>query len=403
MSSLKKGVMLVFFVLSLFALSTAVSASLPSNYYFYNIGTTPSEGYAYYDSSSRTFTIQSTGAGVNHFSDLGIHYANVSISGNASIVARLTGISGNCIAGVMLRGGIWEDDSFSRLAVSNGMLSYKRRAHVGVGLNGWNIVSCNTPIWLKITKEGFDVNTYYSYDGSNWTFAASATMTGFTDTVRLGMVVNSTDGNLATATFDNVNIQSTPHLPSEYFSRTIGTVNSFGSSQYNFNTGAFTLKSSGLGFGNGSDDIGFHCALRSISGNFSITARITNLDSQANATGGIILRGSHQYTNAPYLFIGMSRSVGNLIGSARLGYGGLYSGTYIVDPPTPMPVWLRIDRVGSLIRTYFSFDKVNWSIFWSQTLSGLSNVVYVGPAAYSGDSYTTISTTIDNVEITPIS
>jgi regulation of enolase protein 1 (concanavalin A-like superfamily) len=99
----------------------------------------------------------------------------------------------------------------------------------------------------------------------------------------------------------------------------------------------------------------------------------------------------------------MSRSVGNLIGSARLGYGGLYSGTYIVDPPTPMPVWLRIDRVGSLIRTYFSFDKVNWSIFWSQTLSGLSNVVYVGPAAYSGDSYTTISTTIDNVEITPIS
>lgn len=402
MSSLKKGIMLAFFVLSLFALSTAVSASLPSNYYFYNIGTTKSAGYAYYDSSNGNFTLQSTGGGVASYEDIGIHYANRSISGNSSIVARITGVSSNCVASVMLRGDIWEDGSFSRLAVTNGMLSYKRRAHIGVGLNGWNITSCNTPIWIKITKEGFDVKTYYSYDGLNWTFAASAAMTGFTDYVRVGMAVNSTDGNLATATFDNVSVQSTPNLPTNFFSRTIGTVNSLGSSQYNFDTGAFTLKSSGLGIGNGSDDAGFHCALRSFSGNCSITARITGLDSLANSAGGIIIRGYHQYTNSPYLFIGMSHT-GNLIGSARVAYSGLCTSTTLIEPPTPMPIWVRIDRVGSSIKTYFSYDKVNWNIFWSQTIEGLNDYVYVGPAAYSGDSYTTITTTLDNVEIKSIS
>lgn len=401
MSLLKKGIMLAFFVLSLFVLSTAASASLPSNYYFYNIGTTKTAGSADYNSNG-TFTIQSTGGGVDNIEDIGIHYVNTYVSGNSSIVVRLTSLSSNCVASVMLRSDNSNDASFSRLAVSNGILSYKRRAHEGVGLAGATLTSCSTPIWLKITKEGFSVKTYYSYNGTNWTYARSASMTGFTDTVRVGMAVNSTNGNMATATFDNVLVQSTPNLPSDYFSRTIGTVNSLGSSQYDFNTGTFTLQSSGLGIGNGINDAGFHCALRSFPGNCSITARLTSLGSQADATGGIIIRAMHQFPNVQYLFIGRNNTAGNLIGSARVGGNGQCSGTTLITPQTTMPIWLRIDRVGTSIRTYFSYDKINWSIFWSETLPGLDNYVYVGPAAYSGDSYTTISTTLDNVEVVSI-
>ncbi len=381
--------------------STLQVRILPEPYYFINVGINKSNGTATYNDTSNTFSLTSTGGGFGPGDDVGLHYIYRRMTGNGSITVRVTGLSSgtNNTGGIMLRGNMATNSCFAYIGFNNsGYVHFTRRAHMGVGTYSTQVGNKNLPIWLRITKNGYNVITYYSTDGTNWSQLASSDMTGFTDDVYVGMAAMSKDNSkTATVTFDNVNVVSTPNLPSPYFSSTIGTVNSFGSSLYENNK--FTLKSSGLGFSVPGDQ-GFHYAWRGHSFGVSYTARIVSVDSLNGAMAGIMLR-STPYPDASFSFIGFEPVKNNITSWYRSSEGGALSGKS--SPNKSIPVWVRINNVGNSVNTYYSYDKQNWTLYSSSTLSGFSTGVYIGMVVLSGDSSKVATAVFDDVTIKPTS
>lgn len=377
--------------------STVKVRLLPEPYYFNNVGTVKSDGTAVFNSTSNTFSLSSTGGGLQSADDLGFHYIYRQLKGNGSITVRVTGMNsgtGN-EGGIMLRGNMATDSCFAYIGFRNtGEVSFVRRAHMGVGTLHRTIYNKSLPMWLRITKDGYNVITYYSSDGTNWTRVESSDMTGFTDSVYVGMVAMSKDNSkTATVTFDNVDIVSTPNLPSPYSSSTIGTINSFGSSLYADNK--FTLKSSGMGF-SVPDDYGFHYAWRGHSFGVSYTARIVSVDSFNNAKAGIMIR-STPYPDASFSFIGFEPVENNITSIYRTDKGGALASVTSLNKS--IPVWVRINNVGNTVCTYYSYDKQNWILKSRATLSGFSTGVYIGLVVSSGDSSKVATAVFDNVTI----
>ena len=75
--------------------------------------------------------------------------------------------------------------------------------------------------------------------------------------------------------------------------------------------------------------------------------------------------------------------------ATRATTGGSTSQTYSAAVTSP---WLRLERVGNTITTYYSADGSNWTISDTQTMS-LGQDVYIGLAvtAYSSTKMTTAS------------
>ena len=150
----------------------------------------------------------------------GLHFAWRQLTGNGQVTARISSIadaSGNPVAGVMLREQLTPNarQAFALLSPASGAnLSYRATAGGALAAGLVSQPTATVPYWVKLIRRSATINCYSSANGVNWHSCGKAVLTGLKKTVYVGVAASSSaDGQLATATFDNVFISGSTALP----------------------------------------------------------------------------------------------------------------------------------------------------------------------------------------------
>jgi len=157
--------------------------------------------------ASGVFTVNGGGSDIWGSSDQ-FNYVSQPLTGNASIVARVTSQSDTdpwAKAGVMIKQSTASGSSYALLAVTPG-----NGVNFQYGFNsstsGGSYAFPNA--WLKLTRTGNVITAYSSPDGTTWTEVGAADVS-MTDPVTIGLFNCAHNGGaLNTATFDNVSVTS---------------------------------------------------------------------------------------------------------------------------------------------------------------------------------------------------
>lgn len=180
-----------------------------------DIGTLSVAGSTVLNSTTNVYTVKGSGSDIFGTAD-GFHYAHTQLTGNGEIRARITSQTNTnpwAKTGVMIREALTagsrhaivfttpaaENNGFGMVArtVANGASSYSGGPAVNTVPNNW----------VRLVRNGDTLTSYSSANGSAWTLVDSTTLTGLSNAVRIGLAVTSSSPfDLATATFDNVQI-----------------------------------------------------------------------------------------------------------------------------------------------------------------------------------------------------
>jgi len=246
--------------------------------------------------------------------------------------------------------------------------------------------------WKPVrTANGYDV--LRASNGDSYTSIARLTQTTwpeYTDT----SVTNGTTYsykveaiNQSGTSVESRAVSATPldagALPSGWQDTDIGTVKTIGNAAYaKVGNGTTLVTGQGSGIGGASDSFNF--AYRQVTGDFTLTTRLTNVDGKALNSTGLMMRESLD-SDAPV--------VAMLLGStgwriAEMGTRSLSGGSMrwvTGDQYTWMPVWFRLRRSGNVFTGYQSADGVTWFAVGTSTVP-MAGTYYVGLAASSGDT-----------------
>ena len=154
------------------------------------------------------FTVTGSGADIQNTADAFRFVYVATNSGNCTIIARVASLqnsNGWSKAGVMIRDSMDPGAANAFVAVTPGNgATFQYRSSDGGGCN-YSMTSGSAPYWVKLVQSsGTNFTGYCSPDGTNWTQAGSATLTGVT-TAYIGLAVTAHNNSaLCTATFDNV-------------------------------------------------------------------------------------------------------------------------------------------------------------------------------------------------------
>jgi PA14 domain/Bacterial TSP3 repeat len=165
-------------------------------------------------------------------------------------------------------------------------------------------------------------------------------------------------------------------LPNEW---THGDIEGFGGNSHGetyYSNGVFTVTSSGHDIWTHHDD--FHYAFQAIGTNGEIVARILGIAGEgAYAKAGVMLRENLD-DNARDVMLMITWTNG-LFAEGRLWPDDVTRETRGLVGQN-FPLWLKIARSGDWVGSYASTDGTNWTLVDWQTLSKLSDQVFVGMA-----------------------
>lgn len=139
-------------------------------------------------------------------------YVYKSYSGNVEIVAKVTDwnpADGWTKGGLMIRSSTAAGASHVTVMVtgSNGIRQQRRLSDGGTSSDSSGTGSFSVPVWLKLTKEGSTVRTYYSTNGLDWIKVSSDRTPALGSTFLIGMAISSRNNSAyANATFSNVSV-----------------------------------------------------------------------------------------------------------------------------------------------------------------------------------------------------
>jgi hypothetical protein len=185
-------------------------------------------------------------------------------------------------------------------------------------------------------------------------------------------------------------------LPAGWARQDIGTVSAAGSASYAA-AGNNTYVVSGAGTGISGTADAFSYAYTSVTGDYTITARLISISGTLSKTG-IIMRESLA-AGATTLVMKLGDAGWREAGfGTRSTTGG--SMTYVGgNDYTWLPAWFRLQRSGSTFTAFESSDGVTWFTVGTSTVT-MANTYYVGLAACSGSTTGALdNTTFDNVSV----
>ena len=350
---------------------------LPTGWQSQDIGNVGSPGSA--SGSGDSFTVRGAGADVWGGADA-FHYAYRSLSGDGTITARVSSVSGTeawTKVGVMIRASTASNAAHAFMLVSSGKgLAFQRRTAAGAATTHTSGGSGTAPRWVRLSRAGNVIAASVSADGANWTPVGSDTFAMPAD-VLVGLAVSSHNTSvLATGVFDGVAIEAggsvppppPPTLPADWLSSDIGTVGTAGSAAES--GGVFTVKGAGADVWGTTD--AFHFAYRPLDGNGTITARVSSVSgNQAWTKVGVMLRGSASAQSA-HAFMLVSVAKG-LAFQRRTSDGNI--STHTSGGTGAAPAWVRLDRTGNSIAAFVSSDGVSWSMVGTDTFALPSRVL----------------------------
>lgn len=188
------------------------STALPTGWAHQDVGSVGPAGDAAYDSTSTTYTVKGAGADVWGTADA-FHFAYRTITGDASIVARVVSTSSSNAwvkAGVMIRSTLDANSAhgFMLVSYSKGLAFQRRTVAAGTTTNTAGAFA-GAPYWVRLDRTGDQIAAYQSPDGVTWTLVGTDTIPmGASVYVGLGVSSHSTSMT-ATGTFDNVTVTGT--------------------------------------------------------------------------------------------------------------------------------------------------------------------------------------------------
>src|ERR1700733_8233693 len=217
---------LVFFLL-LHSTQARAQGSLPSGWSDGDVGTAGSASY-----SNGVFTVNGAGNGIAGGSD-GFNFLYQALSGDATIVARVTSSTSYAQAGITIRSNLNANSTHVFLYPSTPAPSYlyvldRATSPGGTAYPSYDAYS-SLPYWIKLVRSGSAFTEYVAIDGLNWVQLGSSLTISIGTNAYIGLAVSSENNpSLASATFDNVSINSAaspaPEITS--VSATTGTVGS---------------------------------------------------------------------------------------------------------------------------------------------------------------------------------
>ena len=184
---------------------------LPTGWKSKDIGTVDAKGSA--AGADGTFSVKGSGADIWGNSDE-LHYAYIEVSGSKQITAHLKTLTGSNAwkkVGVMYRTDLENNSQHAMAALtrnnSNGLGAFVR-SNKG-GSTQWSKANATNHDWVRVMCRDGIVAVYTSANGTDWEKHGTTFKRANTDTpYYLGIAVCShADGELCTATFDNVSIE----------------------------------------------------------------------------------------------------------------------------------------------------------------------------------------------------
>jgi regulation of enolase protein 1 (concanavalin A-like superfamily) len=375
---------------SVLVTATPPTTPLPAGWNHGDIGAVGADGSA--SESGGMFTIEGAGADIWNTADA-FHYAYRRLSGDATIVARVTSVEfihAWTKAGVMIRETLDPSSPHAMMIVSAGKgFAFQRRTSAGnisVHTSGGGGVA---PQWVRLQRAGQIIVASISSDGVTWTEVGRDTFAIGAE-VHVGLAVSShVAGVTATATFDRVSITQPAPLPAGWAASDIGSVGIAGSARES--AGTFTVTGAGADVWNTAD--AFHYTYTPMSGDGSITARVDSVEYIAAWTKvGVMIRESLD-PGSPHAFMLVSAGKGFAF-QRRTSAGNI--SVHTSGGPGVAPQWVKLVRAGAAISAWLSPDGVNWTLVGQDTFAMGPNV-YVGLAVSSHDATRAATGTFSNV------
>jgi hypothetical protein len=155
----------------------------------------------------------------------------------------------------------------------------------------------------------------------------------------------------------------------------------------------YTVKGAGTGVGSKRDSLNF--TYRQLTGNGTIIARVTGMNSSdPNAMAGILFRetldpaareaGLFLSPTGGVSFVSRSKPNQNTTSTSTTG--------------STAPYWLKLVRNGTTITAYKSADGAAWTLVGSTTVS-MTATIYVGLGVTSHNTSSLNTATFDNVSV----
>ncbi len=251
--------------------------------------------------ASGVYTFTNSGNGLSNSTSDNFRYVYLPVNGsaNCTVTARITsvgnGTSTSSRAGVMLRsttGNNVVHASALGTGVANGSFYTLYRTSNGVAATLSSAFTTHLlPMWVRTVRAGSAFTQSLSRDGTTWTNLSATPNIAFGTKIFAGLAVSAvSDGQIATATFDNVTLNAS--ALTTLGGRTIGFVNEQGGEAYN--AGVWTVSGSGNGITGSNDEA--HFPSTEVTGDFTLVARVTSLTGGAAAAqAGIMVRDDRSY------------------------------------------------------------------------------------------------------------
>ena len=201
---------------------------LPSSWLDQDIGIATTTGSATY--SHGIFTLKAAGASIGGTAD-GLHFVYRPLSGDGSIVARVSTLQGPASAGVMIRETLGSNSTHAFVDFFPNQAYLLYRSTTGGNTASWSTAYTSTayPYWVKLARSGNVFSAFISPDGSSWTQVGGNVTIAMSSNAYVGLAVSSGNSTtLATATFDSVSINSSA-APAPTITSLSATTGSIGS------------------------------------------------------------------------------------------------------------------------------------------------------------------------------
>jgi RHS repeat-associated protein len=180
--------------------------------------------------SSGVFTIKGAGRGITSGSSDGMHFVYQPLSGDGSIIARVTNLQSGSNAVVMIRETLDPSakDASAYYLPNQAYLYYRTSAGGSVSSQTYSLTASNFPFWVRLNRNGNSISGAVSLDGMYWTEIVPSQTITMAQNVYVGLAVTGTTNTLATGTFDNVSVSS-PTNPGPVITSVSATTGAIGS------------------------------------------------------------------------------------------------------------------------------------------------------------------------------
>ena len=247
--------------------------------------------------------------------------------------------------------------------------------------------SCQSPLVqfrdYSVVSSGGSGATY------SWTFEGGTPATSTSETPLVSYLGAASGGHTVTLTVTDQYGTSTQTLtgfihfdssrccqgaPSGWQFTDIGAVASPGNLCYTAADKNFKITSNGTGLSDPNDAFSF--VYDTLKGDGIITARVKDVSANYNYSAGIMIRNTLA-PNSSYVFLNSldTRGVFDIWRTTDGGSTGYHPVTSLA-----MPMWLKLQRKGKNITSFYSSDGGSWTPYNSYTLP-LNSSVFVGLAA----------------------